>query len=151
MFTIESEVHCLLSLKTCTLIVVRTSLCLDNHALVACIRVEFLVADTIAVFPVVTTVVYTLERYFVQWVELVVECERIALALTGYIILTHLSLFELHFALLLHIFKLGIIRTAWSILIRGTCHDTEFVVEEAVAPCSTNVPLRFTRNPCISR
>ena len=75
MLTVESEVHGLLTLKTCALVVVRTSLCLEHHALVACVRVEFLIADTIAVLPVVAAVVDALERYFVHWVELIVESQ----------------------------------------------------------------------------
>ena len=113
--------------------------------------VEFLIADAIAVLPIVAAIVDALERDFVERVELIVERERIALTLTSDVILAHLRLFELYFAVFLNILKLGVIRAAGRILVAGACHNAKAVVEEAVTPGGTQIPLRFTANPSVSR
>ena len=61
MLAVKGEVHGLLTFQTCALVVVRACLCLDYHALVASVRVELLVADAVAVLPVITAVVDALE------------------------------------------------------------------------------------------
>ena len=152
MFAVESIVHCLLKFESGVLGVGCSCLSLHNDALLFGLAVELLVAYAVAVLPIAATVVHSLERNLVLRIELIVECQRVALTLACYIILTHLSLFQFKlFVVVLLIFKLCIVRTARCILVRGCCHNTKLMVEESVAPCCTEVKLRFAAHPCIAR
>ena len=109
MLSVEGEVHGLLAFQSCALVVVISRLRLQHHALVLGVRVEFLIADAVAVLPVVATVVDAFERNLVHGVELIVEGKRVALSLACDVILSYLCLLELYLAFLLHIFKLGVV------------------------------------------
>ena len=148
----EGEVHRLLQLEARAAVVLRAGLGLYLGLHLAGSVGQVLVANAVAVLPVVAAVVDTVEVYLVVGVEVVVHRERVALALARHIVLAHLCVGEDYVAVVVEVvLELGVVRTGRRVLVRYGGHYAELVVEEAVAPRSAEVELHLVADPVVAR
>ena len=150
--SVQGEVHGLLQFQSPVLVVAGACLGLHFHLLLAGIVVQVFVFQAKSVLPVAAAVVDALEGYLVQRIELVVQGQRVALPLAGDVVLPYFRLLQLQLpVVVLLILEFRVVGTSRSVLVGEGCHDTQLVVEEAVAPCGAQVPLRFLADPAVAR
>ena len=113
--SVESEVHGLLPLQSCVLGVVGSGL--GFHRYLLHILVKVLVLHAEPVLPVVAAVVYSLERYLVERVELIVEGQRIALPFARHVVLARLDFFQHHAVVVGVILKFGVVGASRCVLV----------------------------------
>ena len=151
MLPIQSEIHGLLQFQTGVPVVHVPALGLD-FGLHFIRLVQILERNAVAVFPIVATVIDTFERQFVVGIDIVIQRQRVALTLTGHIVLARLSIGQEHFAgfLVAVVFKFHIVRTDRRVLVRSSHHDTELVLEETVAIGQAQVQLRLVADHIVT-
>ena len=148
----EREVHGLLEFETGVVPVMSACLGLNlRFRLVVGSLLQVLVGDGVAVFPVVTPVVDTLEEEFVVGVDIIVEREGVTLALTGDVVLSRFGTGQELLPIVVEvILELHIVRTDGCVLVGDGSHDAQPVVEEAVAVGQSEVQLRVLADPVVA-
>ena len=90
----------------------------------AAVRFKVFQVSAVTVFPVVAVIEDTFESEFVVGTDVPVQSGGVALTFAGYVILAHLVVVDVCFAVFILLpSKLGVVRTGGGILIGGRYHQ----------------------------
>ena len=123
MFTAKCKIHRALAFQTGITVVGRSGFGLYAYG-GAAVRLKVFQVSAVTVFPVVAVIEDTFESEFVVGTDVPVQSGGVALTFAGYVILAHLVVVDVCFAVFILLpGKLGVVRTGGGILIGGRYHQ----------------------------
>ena len=84
------------------------------------------------------------------WAYIIIQRERVALTLSGNVVLPYLNLIYYHLVVLYKVCKLCVIAAGRRILVRCGEHYSKFLLKEALAPGAAKVKLHLVAYPVVA-